>query len=284
MDNRIFTKDIIETITGFPINNPDLYQNAMIHKSFITCPDTKLFELRKFPDSYDGIEFLGDKLYGCIVAEYLYHRFKNAPAGLLTKMYIGMSRSKTLASFTRKLGLNHFAIVGKKENQFACTDLAIGRNNEKIQEDLFEAFIGAMHLDQGPDVTKKFIINLIEEMTDFDQLYQTEQDWKGRLILTCNQLKLTRPQFLPMKRKGFNQNNYAVVMTREEMNGVLNFKQQARIEEHCRDVFEPIEGYEGLETELIIVACGNTKHGTSKAELCQSASEFALSRLILDTK
>jgi len=265
MENRIFTKDAIERITGFPIHNAELYQNSMIHKSFIQCPDTKLFELRNYPDSHDTIEFLGDKVYGCIVAEYLYYRYKNAPAGLLTKMYIGMSRSKTLAGFTRKLGLNHYAIVGKKENGFACTDLAIGLNNEKLQEDLFEAFIGAMHLDQDAFTTRNFIIKLIEESIDFEKLYETEQDWKGRLLVTCNQLRLTRPQFLAMKRKGFNQTNYVIVMKRSDLTTVLNMKQQMKIEEHCDDIYEKIEDYCGHEEELIIVACGNTKHGTSKA-------------------
>lgn len=277
MNNLLLDKHTVETITKFQINDLKLYQTAMIHKSFISCPDSSMFEIRDY-DSYESMEFIGDKCYGFVVSEYLYQKYPMEGAGSLTKQTIGLSRSKCLANFCRKIGLPKYAIVGKKENEFSCTDIHVGRNNEKLLEDIFESFIGAIYLDQGLSIAKKFIIEeILEKYVDFKELYESEQDFKGRLILFCNHNNISRPKFINLKRIGYEQMNYGVVFKKLELSTYLHDNQQLKLEEHCRKVYEPIEDID--ETEFLF-ACGNTLKGTSKSDLNQSACDVSLKRLL----
>ena len=81
----------------YRIKNPELFQNAMIHSSYVrrteyTNPQGETTTLAQkpygcldlFPESYERLEHLGDSVLGAIVATYLSKRFPIQQEGFLT--------------------------------------------------------------------------------------------------------------------------------------------------------------------------------------------------------
>lgn len=151
---------------GFVPHNKGLYRLALLHKSAsrITANGVVL--------NYERLEFLGDAVLGAIVAELLYKFFPNQDEGFLTRV-----RSKVVS----RESLNELAIqIGLDKAVVAKADLS---RNKHIYGDVFEAFIGAMFLDQGFVHTQHFIEKFIfPNFFDIKDLVAIDKNYKSRLI------------------------------------------------------------------------------------------------------
>jgi ribonuclease-3 len=179
-------------LIGVKYNNLNLYRNAFIHKSYCSMKNTDFASSNsKCPPnciplqdvSYERLEFLGDAILNLIVANYLYMRFPEQNEGFLSKIRTRIVNGKMLGSLAEKIGFNKFAIISKQVED------ANGRNNYKIMEDIFEAFIGAMMTDlgsksetEGFSICNTFIINLIESKIDITELILNDDNYKDQLM------------------------------------------------------------------------------------------------------
>lgn len=141
-------KELREILDKFNIvpNDFSLYDEAFTHASYTNehpeCP------------CYDRLEFLGDSILGMIIADMLHYAYPNENSGMLTKMKAVLVKGNTLTDLS--------------ENRFNLASLvrySIGEaNNVKfhkhIDEDIFEAFIAAVYLDQGYVFVRKLLINI----------------------------------------------------------------------------------------------------------------------------
>jgi ribonuclease-3 len=118
------------------------------------------------------LEFLGDAVLGAIVAELLYKFFPNKDEGFLTRI-----RSKVVS----RESLNDLAIhIGLDKAVVAKSDIS---RNKHIYGDVFEAFIGAMFLDQGFTITKHFIEKFIfPNFVNIKDVVAVDKNYKSRLI------------------------------------------------------------------------------------------------------
>ena len=129
---------------GFVPHNKGLYRLALLHKSASKKAANGVLL------NYERLEFLGDAILGAIVAELLYKFFPNQDEGFLTRV-----RSKIVS----RESLNELAInIGLDKAVVAKSDIS---HNKHIYGDVFEAFIGAIFLDQGFANTKRFIEKFI---------------------------------------------------------------------------------------------------------------------------
>jgi len=191
-NNKLITSNdivnIMETlnIDNFNINNILLYQTSFIHKSY--CKE--LYEDTDFKNiddslnlqenSYETMEFLGDSILGSIVSSYLYERFYkiyNQNEGFLTYLKNRIVCGESLAVLSNKLGLHKFIIISKH-----IEDNCDGRNNINILEDVFEAFIGAIFLDNNYEIVKKILLNIIEKYIDFTDIIIKNNNYKEQII------------------------------------------------------------------------------------------------------
>lgn len=151
---------------GFVPGNKGLYQLALLHKSAskITKNGNVL--------NYERLEFLGDAVLGAVVAELLYKFFPNKDEGFLTRL-----RSKVVS----RESLNELAInIGLNKSVIAKSDIS---KNKHVYGDVFEAFIGAMFLDQGFVNTKRFIEKFIfPNFFNIKDLVSVDTNYKSRLI------------------------------------------------------------------------------------------------------
>jgi ribonuclease-3 len=205
------SKDLIDIFNNNGLNdiefkNIDLYRVAFVHKSYCTmknidfdksninCPHDCL-PLQDM--SYERLEFLGDSLIGMIVANYLYNRFPDQNEGFLSKIRTKIVNGRMLGYLSDKIGFPKFAIISKQVEESG------GRNNFKIMEDIFEAFIGALFLDfqtesdkvqlpntikiapftgAGYFIVESFIIYIIENYIDFCELIRIKNNYKDMLV------------------------------------------------------------------------------------------------------
>ena len=103
--------------------------------------------------SNDTLATLGDAVIDLIVVEYFYN--KNYSCGEITRERSERVSDKYFAMIAKKIGFDKELRLGKgTENQD-------GRNNEKILEQIFEAYIGFKYLTEGLEKTRDLVIDLL---------------------------------------------------------------------------------------------------------------------------
>lgn len=148
----VFHKEEFEKKLGISINNVDLFQESITHRSYLN-------EHREYKLNHnERLEFLGDAVLELIVTEYLYHNYPN-PEGELTAFRAAIVNGEILAEIAGRLGVGDFLIMSRGESKDT------GRARMWLLANAMEAIIGALYLDQGYNATKKFIeTNVISEL------------------------------------------------------------------------------------------------------------------------
>jgi len=115
-----------------------LFERALTHSS-------------RSEENYERLEFLGDRVLGLVVADWLYALFPDEPEGKLSKRLNVLVSRGTCAEVARELGLASQMRLGKQ----ARDDGAFESDN--VLGDMIEALIGALWLDAGFEAAKSFI-------------------------------------------------------------------------------------------------------------------------------
>lgn len=207
-------------------NNINLYRNALVHKSYCTMKNADFNQgNQKCPDdclplqemSYERLEFLGDSLLGMIVASYLYERFPDQSEGFLSKIRTKLVNGKMLGFLSEKIGFPKFAIISKQVEELN------GRNNYKIMEDIFEAFIAAIYLDFQMDIeiVKKWIIYIIENYIDFSELILSRTNYKDLLVNYMQHHLQDQPKFYEIGIVSRDNNKIFTYCIKDKNNTVI---------------------------------------------------------------
>jgi len=126
----------LEKNINIKFNNPKLLENAFVHRSYLN--EHPNFEL----GSNERLEFLGDAVLELSASEKLYHSYPERPEGDLTNFRAAIVCTSSLAEEARKLNLGEYLSLSRGEEESG------GRNREYILANTFEAFLGALYLDQ----------------------------------------------------------------------------------------------------------------------------------------
>lgn len=145
--------------------NIELYEQAFMHTSY--CNENNI------KTSYERLEFLGDKVVDLIISEYLY-RHMDLEEGDMTKLRASYVCENALYEYALSLNFNEYIKLGKGEESSG------GKFRKTILADAFESFVGAIYLDQGLNVAKRFINDTIissmiekeEHFKDYKSLFQ----------------------------------------------------------------------------------------------------------------
>lgn len=130
---------------GVTFNDRSVLIEAFTHSSYAN--DHRDEQIRNL----ERLEFLGDAVLEVTVSEYLYHKYPNHPEGQLTRMRASIVRAESLAKLAKEYSLHQYVRLGKGEEQMN------GRTRPSLLCDVFEAFIGAVFVDQGMDVVKDIL-------------------------------------------------------------------------------------------------------------------------------
>jgi ribonuclease-3 len=160
----------LEQATGLTFRNKKLFQQAFTHTSF--AHERKATGAH--PDN-ERLEFLGDAVLELAVSEYLFNRFPGMSEGELTRTRARVVCEPSLASFAKELEFGRFVRLGKGE------EMTGGRARPSLLADVFEAFIGALYLDQGLDGVKRFLYTVV-----FPKI---NDEWLSRMTDAKSQLQ-----------------------------------------------------------------------------------------------
>jgi ribonuclease-3 len=105
-------------------------------------------------DSYERLEFLGDRVLGMVMAAALFERYPNEPEGNLSKRFNGLVDRETCAENGREIGVPALVKLGKQAREDGANQ------SDNVIGDVVEALIGALFLDGGLDAAKRFILDL----------------------------------------------------------------------------------------------------------------------------
>ncbi|MCH4170527.1 MAG: ribonuclease III [Lactobacillus sp.] len=134
---------------GIEFKNLSLLDEAFTHSSYMN--EHRELNIK----DNERLEFLGDAVLELTISEHLYKQFPDLPEGKLTRMRASIVCTKGFSSFSREAHFDKYVRLGKGEEQMGA------RNRDTLLEDLFEAFNGALYLDQGKDAVVKFIQQII---------------------------------------------------------------------------------------------------------------------------
>lgn len=101
--------------------------------------------------NYQRLEFLGDRVLGLIVAEWLYERFPDETEGKLAHRLNGLVSREVCAEVGREIGVKAYMRLGRQ----ALDDGVFESDN--VLGDVVEALIGALWLDGGQDAASRFV-------------------------------------------------------------------------------------------------------------------------------
>ena len=144
---------------GIEIKNKELLETALTHSSYSNEHNC---------DNYERLEYLGDAILESVTSEYLYLN-TDYSEGEMTKIRANYVCEKALATYSKKMGIDRYIRLGYGQ---------INNLNDTIIADVFEAVAAAVYLDQGYEVVKKYlqdiIVPFIKEGWDFNTDYKTK--------------------------------------------------------------------------------------------------------------
>jgi ribonuclease-3 len=142
-------KELCATL-GLIARDEKVYEQALVHRSLLNETGQSL-------SSNERLEFLGDSVLGLAVARFLFDRFPNLNEGQLARRKSQLVSTPTLAQWSRNMGLGAWLRLGKGE------ELTGGRDKETLLADAFEAWLGAIYLDQGFAAAEAFVLGQLKD-------------------------------------------------------------------------------------------------------------------------
>ena len=131
----------LEKIINLNFKDKDLFVKSLTHKSFDSIVNN------------EKLEFLGDRVLGLIISEKLLEIYPNEKEGILDKKFASLVNKNKCLEIAKNINLEKFILISN--NKKKTIKIA-----DKIISDSLEALIGALFIDQGLNVVKKFVLNL----------------------------------------------------------------------------------------------------------------------------
>lgn len=153
---------------GIQFHDVQLLTTAFTHSSYVN-------EHRKKPsEDNERLEYLGDAVLELTVSQFLFQKYPTMSEGELTKLRAAVVCEPSLFSFAEELLFGELVLLGKGE------ELTGGRTRPALLADAFEAFIGALYLDQGLEVVFSFLDQFVFPKIDAGA-FSHVMDYKSQL-------------------------------------------------------------------------------------------------------
>jgi ribonuclease-3 len=134
----------IEDRLGHRFADPALLTEALTHRSAADARGGQL-------DSNERLEFLGDRVLGLAMAEWLIERFPHEREGNLTRRLSSLVAWETLAKVGEAMGLAEAIRIPPGEERAGL------RARQTVMADAVEALLGAIYRDGGLDAARAVI-------------------------------------------------------------------------------------------------------------------------------
>lgn len=200
------SRDEIQNILGgMRPKNLENYRRALVHKSLNKyikhtldqgLPVCSYMVDGKVPSSNERLEFLGDSVFNLIVGEYLFEKYPDKDEGFLTRLRTKIVRDTHCVKFSKLIGIGNYVLTGAVFKKDGICSV-----NDKLLEDAFEAFLGAIYLDLGFTFARGFVIKLIDKYVDLNELLQ-DDNYKDVLMRYTQTKGIELPEYKLLLQEG----------------------------------------------------------------------------------
>jgi len=189
----------------------DLFSQACCHKSYVDRPELwkeqeehgeemtmaprpeDCLPLRRCDN--EELEYLGDRVLGLITASYVSKRYPGQGEGFLTRILSRIVNNKQLGILAKEVGMSRWIILSRH-----MEEVCDGRNNLRIMGSMFEAWFGALYLQEeepgrGLQQCHDLLVNILEEHIDFVQIIIEDTNYKDQLLRKFQTLYHIPPRY-----------------------------------------------------------------------------------------
>lgn len=174
---------------GVRFHDESVLRQAFTHSSYVNEQRGKRIQ------DNERLEFLGDAVLELTVSQFLYKTFPKMSEGEMTKLRAAIVCEPSLVKFAELLQFGDLVLLGKGE------ELTGGRQRPALLADVFEAFVGALYLDQGLDAVFAFMEKYVYPRVDKGEFAQVT-DFKSQLQEFVQQDNLGDIQYRIVEEKG----------------------------------------------------------------------------------
>tara|TARA_Y100000992_G_scaffold123281_1_gene80746 strand:+ start:4908 stop:5921 length:1014 start_codon:yes stop_codon:yes gene_type:complete len=292
-NNQEITEKELEKILknyGLPgkIHNFNLYRRAFIHQSYTKRPmlenEKQKITITPRPEGCMGLktksnermEFLGDGMLEAFTKFYLYRRFPKENEGFMTEKKIALVKNEAIGKLAYQMNLNKWLIISRHAEEKKT------RTNLKKLGCLFEAFLGAIFLDNNKIVVKDeekwfenlfitgpgfqmcqvFLEKVFETHVDWTDIVSKDDNYKNKLQVIIQKEFKTTPDYLELSEVsedyGYNMGVFLCLgqpihsLSCNDAKDIKNYKS-------FKDIHEELEGKEN-----IFILLGSSMHKIKK--------------------
>ena len=142
--------EALDAILGYRFIRSDLPREALTHRSALQGKRPA-----QAPSSGSGsnerLEFIGDRVLGLLIAEWLAERFPNEQEGDLGRRLASLVSQPVLAEVAETIGLGEALSVAPGEERAGI------KRRATVLADALEAALGAIYLDGGLEPARGFV-------------------------------------------------------------------------------------------------------------------------------
>lgn len=144
-------------------------------------------------ESYERLEFLGDRVLGLVIAQMVYDTFPQEPEGALARRFAALVRSEALAEVATRIDLAPHV-------RSTAAELEDASDNPAILANVCEAVIAAIYLDAGLEPARRFIERHWRAMMEADR--RPPKDCKTELQERMQGAGHPLPRYAVVERSG----------------------------------------------------------------------------------
>jgi ribonuclease-3 len=179
----------LERRIDYRVRDGEHFVHALLHRSYLQ-------NKHHAGSSNERMEFLGDSILNLIVGEYLYHHYPRAEEGDLTKMRSRLVNRKALAAYAKAIGLADFILTSPSASS------GLGKGQDTIAADTFEAVIAAIYMDGGIDAARSFVERRVLSALKSGAVLTADDNYKSMLLEYAQANGLGIPRYTIVLEEG----------------------------------------------------------------------------------
>ena len=177
----------------------DLLKQAFVHRSYINeNPSASL-------SHNERLEFLGDAVLELVVTDFLYKKYRSYTEGELTALRSALVNAVIISDVALQIGMNDYLLLSKGEAKDN------GKARVYILANTYEAYIGALYLDQGIDAVDKFINKTLLPQTEEIVNKKLWRDAKSLVQEKAQEFVNVTPAYKVLSESGPDHNKHFTV-------------------------------------------------------------------------
>lgn len=177
----------LEAALGHCFGRPELLRQALTHRSFGSPHNERL-------------EFLGDSVLSCVIADNLFRRFPLVREGQLHLLRVSLVRQAALAEIAVRLQLGDYLLMDKNATMSGSA------RSPAVLSDALEAIFGAIFVDAGFEQAHRVISALYAKDIELANADSLNQDPKTELQQILHQRRLVPPVYRLVAARGEDHN------------------------------------------------------------------------------